>query len=144
MHTGHYRAVSPKSTIGGSIEDEKGMKKKRKRRKKRKEKRRRREKYLLARVIAISICIARYGWYIPVRGPPTIGGYRQNRPSAIDFGRRRSIKGEIDRRRSIEGEKGKKKKRKRRKNKKEVPHVVLARAPSPARGSLASRRRPSP
>ncbi|RZR92087.1 hypothetical protein BHM03_00020336, partial [Ensete ventricosum] len=55
---------------------------------------------------------------------------------------RRPIEGEINRRQSIEGEKGKtKKKRKRRKKKKRrrstsVPRIVLARAPSPP--SLAS------
>ncbi|RZS06736.1 hypothetical protein BHM03_00037448 [Ensete ventricosum] len=75
---------------------------------------------------------------LPVHGPPAIGRYRQNRPLAVDFGRRRSI----------EGEKGKKK-RKRRKKKEErrkkkksrriprailLPHTVVAREPSsPAR-----------
>ncbi|RRT40705.1 hypothetical protein B296_00058330 [Ensete ventricosum] len=51
--------------------------------------------------------------------PLATGRYRQNRPSTIDFGCRRSIEGEIDGRRSIKGEKGKKKKRKRRKKKEE-------------------------
>ncbi|RWW27591.1 hypothetical protein GW17_00007977 [Ensete ventricosum] len=45
---------------------------------------------------------------LPIRGPPTTGRYRQNRPWVIDYGPRRSI----------EGEEGKKKKRKRRKKKK--------------------------
>ncbi|RWW45526.1 hypothetical protein BHE74_00048636, partial [Ensete ventricosum] len=44
---------------------------------------------------------------LPVCGPPATGWYRQNRSSAVDFGRRRSI----------EGEKGKKKKKKKRKRK---------------------------
>ncbi|RWW13427.1 hypothetical protein GW17_00022853 [Ensete ventricosum] len=56
---------------------------------------------------------------LTVRGPLATGRYRQNRSSVVDFGCRRSIEGEIDRWRSIEGEKGKKKKRKRRKNKEE-------------------------
>ncbi|RWW76707.1 hypothetical protein BHE74_00015180 [Ensete ventricosum] len=54
----------------------------------------------------------------------------------VDFDCQRPIKpikGEIDRRRSIEGEKGKKKKRKRRKKKRRrrKPRAVLARASSP-------------
>ncbi|RWW36317.1 hypothetical protein BHE74_00058672 [Ensete ventricosum] len=56
---------------------------------------------------------------LTVRGPLATGRYRQNQSSVVDFGCRRSIEGEIDRWRSIEGEKGKKKKRKRRKNKEE-------------------------
>ncbi|RZR77070.1 hypothetical protein BHM03_00002046 [Ensete ventricosum] len=61
--------------------------------------------------------------------------YRQNQPSTIDFGRRRLIEGEFDRRRSIEGEKGKKKKkRKRRKKKTSFPRAILARALSPPVG----------
>ncbi|RZS14788.1 hypothetical protein BHM03_00046526, partial [Ensete ventricosum] len=71
---------------------------------------------------------------LPVRGPPAIGRYRQNRPSVVDFGHWRPIEGEIDRRWSIEGEKGKKKKRKRRKKKKRrrrIPCAVLARTPLP-------------
>ncbi|RZS07928.1 hypothetical protein BHM03_00038845 [Ensete ventricosum] len=55
-------------------------------------------------------------------------GTVKNRSSAVDFGRRRSIEGEIG---SIEGEKGKKKKRKRRKKKRRrKPSVVLAHASS--------------
>ncbi|RZR80419.1 hypothetical protein BHM03_00006450 [Ensete ventricosum] len=62
---------------------------------------------------------------------------KRNRPSAVDFGRRQLIEGKIDRRWSIEGEKGKKKKkRKRRKKKKRrrkktsFPRVVVARVSS--------------
>ncbi|RWW02268.1 hypothetical protein GW17_00034656 [Ensete ventricosum] len=40
-----------------------------------------------------------------------------NRPSMVDFGHWRSIKGEIDYRRSIEEEKGKRKKKKKKKRK---------------------------
>ncbi|RWW09607.1 hypothetical protein GW17_00026906 [Ensete ventricosum] len=55
-------------------------------------------------------------------------GTAKNRSSAINFGRWRSIEGEIG---SIEGEKGKKKKRKRKKRREEENLVpVLARAPS--------------
>ncbi|RZS11233.1 hypothetical protein BHM03_00042552 [Ensete ventricosum] len=67
----------------------------------------------------------------------TTGGTAKNRPSVVDFGRQRAIEGEIDRRRSTEGEKwNKKKKRKRRKKKKKrrriyFPRDVLARALSP-------------
>ncbi|RWW09058.1 hypothetical protein GW17_00027469 [Ensete ventricosum] len=46
---------------------------------------------------------------------PLPGGSSKNRPSIVDFGHRRLIEGEIDRRWSIEREKGKKKKRNRRK-----------------------------
>ncbi|RZS14848.1 hypothetical protein BHM03_00046597 [Ensete ventricosum] len=49
---------------------------------------------------------------------PLSGSSAKNRPSAVDFGRRRSIEGEFNRRCSIEQEKGKKKKRKRRKKEK--------------------------
>ncbi|RWW75045.1 hypothetical protein BHE74_00016959 [Ensete ventricosum] len=82
--------------------------------------------------------------------------------STVDgrFNRRWLIEGEIDHRRSIEGEKGKKKKKKRRKKKEErrgeeerIPRIVLARASLPlagcpsaavalARRSPASRCRP--
>ncbi|RRT53852.1 hypothetical protein B296_00049557, partial [Ensete ventricosum] len=70
-----------------------------------------------------------------VRRPPATGWYHQNRPLAVDFGRQRSIEGEIDHRQSIEGEKGKKKKkrkrrmkkRRRRKKKTTFHHAVLAR-----------------
>ncbi|RZR84466.1 hypothetical protein BHM03_00011305 [Ensete ventricosum] len=73
-------------------------------------------------------------------------------PSAIDFGGQQLIEGEINRQRWIKGEKGKKKKKKEEK-KKEVPCVVLARAPTlpagrphaiAARGSPTSRRLPRP
>ncbi|RRT44149.1 hypothetical protein B296_00054512, partial [Ensete ventricosum] len=59
---------------------------------------------------------------------PLPSGTAKNRPSTINFGRRRSIEGEIE---SIEGEKGKKKKRKRKKRREEENLVpVLARARS--------------
>ncbi|RWW89554.1 hypothetical protein BHE74_00001495 [Ensete ventricosum] len=86
----------------------------------------------------IPICTAHIGRYIPaarllVRGPSVIGRYHQNRSSAVDFGRRRSI----------EGEKGKnKKKRKKRKKKRRgrIPRVVLARVPSPPAGDFSPAR----
>ncbi|RWW35642.1 hypothetical protein BHE74_00059406, partial [Ensete ventricosum] len=82
---------------------------------------------------------------------PLPGSSAKNQSSAIDFGRRRSISAvggrlkkkstigdrferEIDRRRSIEEEKGKKKRKRKKKEKKEY----LARAPS----LPACRRRP--
>ncbi|RWV90858.1 hypothetical protein BHE74_00049043 [Ensete ventricosum] len=99
------------------------------------------------------------GRYISVRqvaGTRTArlpSGSAKNRPSTVDFGRRRPIEGEIDRRRSIEGEidhrwsiereKGKKKKRKRRKKEKRRRTLpvrrrrscaVLAQASSPPAG----------
>ncbi|RZR98788.1 hypothetical protein BHM03_00028214 [Ensete ventricosum] len=99
---------------------------------------------------AISTFTARYGRYIPVR---QVAGTRTTRYQAVPpkIYRRRSIsaigdrlKGEIDRQRSIEREKGKKKKKKKRKKKKKKrkeekkntyrPRVVLARAPSPPAG----------
>ncbi|RWW74656.1 hypothetical protein BHE74_00017396 [Ensete ventricosum] len=85
---------------------------------------------------AISTCTARYRRYIPVR---QVTGMRTVRyravPSKID--RRRLIGGEIDHRRSIEGEKGKKKKKKRRKERStSFPRAVLARALSPPTGHL--------
>ncbi|RZS02811.1 hypothetical protein BHM03_00032892 [Ensete ventricosum] len=60
------------------------------------------------------------------------------RPSAVEaagFDRRRSIEGEINRRWSIEGEKGKNKKRRRRKKKMihtSFPRAILDRTPSPS------------
>ncbi|RWW58826.1 hypothetical protein BHE74_00034274, partial [Ensete ventricosum] len=60
---------------------------------------------------------------LPVCRPPTTGRYRQNRPSAIDFDRRRSIEGKEERR---------KKKKRRRK------------PPFPELSSPASRCRPCP
>ncbi|RWW18630.1 hypothetical protein GW17_00017369 [Ensete ventricosum] len=67
---------------------------------------------------------------LPVRRPSATGWYRQNRPSTVDFGHRRSI----------EGEKGKKKKKKKRKRRKKMrrrkntsrrprPRTVTTRAP---------------
>ncbi|RZR80786.1 hypothetical protein BHM03_00006874 [Ensete ventricosum] len=92
--------------------------------------------------------VCNFDLYRPVwaihTGPP---GYRyvdrplpgdsvKNQPSAINFGRRRPIEREIDRRRSIEEEKGKKKRK--RKKKEEGKKEYLARAPS----SPACRHRP--
>ncbi|RWW27194.1 hypothetical protein GW17_00008385 [Ensete ventricosum] len=91
---------------------------------------------------ANSIYTARYGRYILVRQVTSTrtARYRvvppKNRPSAIDFNHRRSIEGEIDRRRSIEGEKGKKKKKKRRRGEEEPTFHVTS--------SPAHRRRPRP
>ncbi|RWV93356.1 hypothetical protein GW17_00044192 [Ensete ventricosum] len=68
---------------------------------------------------------------LPVHGPPAIGRYRQNRPLAVDFGRRRSI----------EGEKGKKKRKRRKKKKsRRIPRASLSCTPLPSSG----RREPSP
>ncbi|RZS18579.1 hypothetical protein BHM03_00050859, partial [Ensete ventricosum] len=107
-----------------------------------------------------------YRSYRVVRtGPP---GYRYadcplpsaiwpKRPSTIDFDCRRSIEGDIERRQSIEGEKGKKKKKKRGRRKKYlasslpvrrrrlgVARVSLPPSPagdfSPARGDRTSSR----
>ncbi|RWW31224.1 hypothetical protein GW17_00004152 [Ensete ventricosum] len=96
---------------------------------------------------AISICIARYGWYVlgsQVIGTWT-GRYRQNRSSTVDFCCWQLI----------EGEKGKKKKRKKRKKKKRRRRekYLLARALSlpvgplhavAARGSPVHHCRPRP
>ncbi|RWV83418.1 hypothetical protein GW17_00054978 [Ensete ventricosum] len=73
---------------------------------------------------AISTCIARYGGYIPVR---QVTGTRT--------ARYRAVPSKIDRRRSIEEEKGKKK-RKRKKKKRGRKNT------SPAPSSPACRRRP--
>ncbi|RWW16413.1 hypothetical protein GW17_00019703, partial [Ensete ventricosum] len=76
---------------------------------------------------------------LSVCGLPTTGRYVKNRPSAVDFGHLRLIEGEIDRRRSIEGDrrsekKKKRKKKKRRRNKTSI--VAVHRSPA--------RRRPCP
>ncbi|RWW17306.1 hypothetical protein GW17_00018771 [Ensete ventricosum] len=75
---------------------------------------------------------------------PLPGGSVKNRPSTVDFGRRRSIEREIDRRRSIEEEKGKEK-RKRKKKKRGRKNTSPARRPRPpvvvARGRFFSRAR---
>ncbi|RWW58954.1 hypothetical protein BHE74_00034140 [Ensete ventricosum] len=84
---------------------------------------------------AISICTVRYGQYIPVR---QVIGMRYCP---------RLIEGEIDRRRSIEGEKGKKKKKRKRRKKeeKEKKNLLSTRRPRPcvvaalARGCSFSR-----
>ncbi|RWV97040.1 hypothetical protein GW17_00040203 [Ensete ventricosum] len=100
--------------------------------------------------ILVLIEVCNFDLYCPVRvvhtrpsgcrytDHPLPGGSAKNRSSAVDFGHRRSIEGEIDRQQSIEGEKGKKKKRKRRKKKKTPRHprrcAVVARGlPTPAR-----------
>ncbi|RZR81125.1 hypothetical protein BHM03_00007301 [Ensete ventricosum] len=82
------------------------------------------------------ILYQRFSCLLSVRGPPATGRFRQK----LTVGGR--LKGEIDRRRSIEQEKGKKKKRKRRKKeKKEYLAPVRHRRPwvagvfSPARFS---------
>ncbi|RWV92972.1 hypothetical protein GW17_00044603 [Ensete ventricosum] len=72
-----------------------------------------------------------------VRRPADTKRYRQNRPSAVDFERRQSIEGEIDRRRLIEGEKGKKKKRQRRKKKEEEKKKEYLVPPSLARREIS-------
>ncbi|RWW23242.1 hypothetical protein GW17_00012521 [Ensete ventricosum] len=64
------------------------------------------------------------------------------RLSTVDFDRRRSIEGEIDRQRLIEEEKGKKKKRKRRKKKKRRISTSCRPRLRVTRGSPASCRRP--
>ncbi|RRT74766.1 hypothetical protein B296_00003709 [Ensete ventricosum] len=87
-----------------------------------------------------------YRSYRVVRtGPP---GYRYadcplpsaiwpKRPSTIDFDRRRSIEGDIERQQSIEGEKGKKKKKRGRRKKNLVSSLpVRRRCPRVARVSL--------
>ncbi|RWV78757.1 hypothetical protein GW17_00060224, partial [Ensete ventricosum] len=102
---------------------------------------------------------------LPIRGPPATGRFRQK--STVDdrlkgeIDRRWSIEGEINRRRLIEREKGKKKKkrkrRKKEKRRRRIPstrarsslacrrclRAALARAPSsPGLPALARRRRP--
>ncbi|RWV85260.1 hypothetical protein GW17_00052959 [Ensete ventricosum] len=87
---------------------------------------------------SIPIYTACTGRYIPVRQVTGMwtARYRVVPPkSTVGFSRRRSIEGEIDRRQSIEGEKGKKKKKKRKRRKKKKrrtsrrprPHAVAAR-----------------
>ncbi|RWW28037.1 hypothetical protein GW17_00007512 [Ensete ventricosum] len=68
--------------------------------------------YCPVRVVSTGLLCYRYA------DRPLLGGYCQNRLSVVNFGRRWSIEGEIDRRRLIEGEKGKKKKKKRKRRKK--------------------------
>ncbi|RWV98617.1 hypothetical protein GW17_00038526 [Ensete ventricosum] len=89
----------------------------------------------LQAMFAISIFIARYGRYILVRQATgtRIACYRAVPPK---INHRWSIEGEIDRRQSIEGEKGKKKKRKIRKKRRGeegtyFPRDALARRPCP-------------
>ncbi|RZR70675.1 hypothetical protein BHM03_00001044, partial [Ensete ventricosum] len=83
---------------------------------------------------AISIFTARYGQYIPVH---QVAGTRTARYRAVPpkIDRRRSIstvgdrlKGEIDRQRSIEREKGRKKKKRKKKKKKKGEKRPIARA----------------
>ncbi|RZS18868.1 hypothetical protein BHM03_00051199 [Ensete ventricosum] len=103
--------------------------------------------YRQVRAIRIGTQITRY------RAIPLIGAVSTPLPpelSTVDFDCRRSIDGEIDRRRLIEEEKGK-----RKRGKEEVPgrcpRLRIVRAPSPpvgrsralaARGSPTRRRRP--
>ncbi|RZS22052.1 hypothetical protein BHM03_00054776, partial [Ensete ventricosum] len=93
-------------------------------------------------------------------GRPLPGGSVKNRPSAVDFDHRRPILKEIDRRRSIEEEKGKKKRKRKKKRREEEriprqrrprppavatrgsPVVATATAFSPARGDRSRRHRP--
>ncbi|RRT74287.1 hypothetical protein B296_00021136, partial [Ensete ventricosum] len=92
---------------------------------------------------ANSIYTARYGRYILVRQVTSTWTTRyrvvppKNQLSAVDFNCRRSIEGEIDRRRSIEGEKGKKKKKKKKRRGEEEPTFHVTSSP-------AHRRRPRP
>ncbi|RWV92982.1 hypothetical protein GW17_00044594 [Ensete ventricosum] len=88
-----------------------------------------------------------------VHGPAATKQYCQNQPSTVDFGRRQLIEGEIDSRRSIEGEKRKKKKKKKKKKKRKrrrngEEERSTSRCPCPRAvatcGSPASRRRPRP
>ncbi|RWV93986.1 hypothetical protein GW17_00043516 [Ensete ventricosum] len=69
---------------------------------------------------------------VPVRGSPATGWYRQNRPSAVDFGRWRSIEGE-------KRKKNKKRKRRKKKKRRRREKYLLACAPS-----SPARRRPRP
>ncbi|RZS16595.1 hypothetical protein BHM03_00048604 [Ensete ventricosum] len=69
---------------------------------------------------------------------PLSGGTTKNRSLAVDFNCMRLIEGEIDRRRSIEGEKWKKRKRST-----SFPRVFLTHAIA-AHGSPARVRRPRP
>ncbi|RWW46678.1 hypothetical protein BHE74_00047380, partial [Ensete ventricosum] len=77
-----------------------------------------------------------------VRELPAIGRYRQNRPSVVDFGRRRLIEGQIDRQidrrqslREKKKEEEEEKKEEEEEKKKEVP-------PFPAPSSPACHCRP--
>ncbi|RZS25364.1 hypothetical protein BHM03_00058553 [Ensete ventricosum] len=67
---------------------------------------------------------------------PLPRGSVKNRSLAVDFGRRRPVLKEIDRRRSIEEEKGKKKRKRKKEegNKEYLASAVLARLPSPPAG----------
>ncbi|RWW22051.1 hypothetical protein GW17_00013770 [Ensete ventricosum] len=79
-------------------------------------------------VLVCQVTDTRTTRYRAVPPKSTIGG--QFRPSAID-------EGEIDHRRSIEGEKEKKKKKRKRRKKREeerIPRAILARVPSPLAG----------
>ncbi|RWW55701.1 hypothetical protein BHE74_00037667, partial [Ensete ventricosum] len=95
-------------------------------------------------ILCVLTRVCNFDLYCPVRavhtGPPSYryadrllpGGTAKNRPSTVDFGRRRSIEKAIDRRRSIEEEKEKEEeeeKKKKEEEKKEY-RAVLARTPS--------------
>ncbi|RWW05402.1 hypothetical protein GW17_00031324 [Ensete ventricosum] len=72
------------------------------------------------------------------------GGSAKNRPSTVDFGRRGSIEGEIDRGRSIEREKGKKKKKRKRRKKEKRRKKNLAPTHGPCSCIVAARWPPAP
>ncbi|RWW30044.1 hypothetical protein GW17_00005392, partial [Ensete ventricosum] len=102
---------------------------------------------IISSSVHLFICkVCNFDLYRPVRavhtGPPGYryadrslpDGFVKNRPSTVDFGRRRPIKEEIDHRQSIEEEKGKKKRK--RKKKKEGKKEYLARLSSPPASRL--------
>ncbi|RZS17883.1 hypothetical protein BHM03_00050088 [Ensete ventricosum] len=108
---------------------------------------------LFANIVPIALFkVCNLDLYRPVRavhiGPPRYryadrplpGGSVKNRPSTVDFGRRWPILKEIDRRRSIEEEKGKKKRKRKKKKKRGRKNTslafVLARLPSRPAGRL--------
>ncbi|RWV91520.1 hypothetical protein GW17_00046190 [Ensete ventricosum] len=98
------------------------------------------EQYNLKNAHRSKVC--NFDLYCPVRavhtGPPDYryadrplpGGSIKNRPSMVNFGHRRPIEEEIDRRRSIEEENGKKK-RKRKRKKRGIKNTSPVRRPRP-------------
>ncbi|RRT71058.1 hypothetical protein B296_00029826 [Ensete ventricosum] len=96
-------------------------------------------RYVLVRQVT-GTWIARYWAVLP---KSTVGD--RFWPLAVDFGRRRSIEGEIDRRRLIEGEEGKKKKKwkiRKKKRRRRKKYLLSPRHPRPcvvaARGRFFS------
>ncbi|RZR91835.1 hypothetical protein BHM03_00020019, partial [Ensete ventricosum] len=75
------------------------------------------------RSVPLGMCGTYQSVRLLVRGSPATGRYRQNRPSAVDFGRRWSISAVGSRLRE-------KKKEERRGEEERIPRVVLTRAPS--------------